>query len=178
MRIQLLKVSKDGVKLTNTDAYFNVHVKYTDPNDPEHKKLIDRSSNIIKGKTKDGVFNITDENLRNMPEGFDFPGTPGGYTGVIILDVIEVVVDNKTSETYTISPTSKDITLRYEQGKLVEYSQFSDTQVITNYVTDDAMRQIYEWAISKSKGENYALPDYINEDELDAWIKKQRSRNY
>ncbi len=170
--IQLAKVDS-GAGLVR-EAYFEIHVSYTDPNGVIYQngqvirygQLIDRAYNVIRGQTKNGLLNLTVEDFANMPEGFDIVG----YTGKITLDIVEV----RAGSGYTVSPSSKDITLEYINGYLVNYSQYTDVKVLTHYLYDNPLAEIYDWAKGSISINNVSEPvrRYIN-----AWIAKQQKTN-
>ena len=160
--IQILKLDGDGNSLRNITAYFEIHVKYTDP---ETHELVNKKSNIIRGQTKDGVLSITDRNFAEMPIGFVF----GNYTGTITLDITEIAVDGN----FKISPKNTTIDLIYENGELINYTKYTNSEVLVNYIYDNTMSQIYEWAKS---GGTTTLPSYINVNELNSWVNEQSRR--
>ena len=161
VRIQVVKLDKYGDRLTNVDAYFEIHVKYTN----SAGELVDNKGNIIRGQTENGVLNLSDSNFANMPFGFNL----NGYTGTVTLTIVEVA----TKSGYAISPDSKDITLRYEKGKLVDYTEYTNSKVLTEYLYDDTMKFIYDWAKS---GGTTTLPSYIDINELNSWANEQMTR--
>lgn len=171
--IQLAKVDSNAGLVR--EAFFEVHVSYTDPNGVRYENgrvvrygdIIDKKYNIIRGKTKNGILNLTVEDFANMKYGFNIVG----YTGKITLDIVEVRVDNGG---YSVSPNSKDVTLTYEAGELVDYTEFTDAPVVTHYVYDNPLAEIYDWASGRTSFSNLSIDvqRYVEQ-----WISRQQSRH-
>ena len=81
----------------------------------------------------------------NMPEGFDIES----YTGKITLDIVEV----KVSGAFSISSDSKDITLEYKNGNLVNYTEYTSEDVVVQYLYDSVRDNVYKYV----KMQNYFL---------------------
>ena len=155
-KIQIAKVDKDNNLI---DAYFEVHVSYTD----KDGQLVDIKNNIINGQTINGVLNLTKEDFANMAKGFDIEG----YTGKITLDIVEI----KVTHAYTISSDNKDITLEYKNGNLIDYTEYTDENVVVQYLYDNVKDSIYKYATGKVAFDD--LSKYI-QDFLTDWINKQQ----
>lgn len=158
--IQLAKVDS-GAGLVK-EAYFDIHVSYTD----KFGRLIDKSYNVIRGKTTGGLLNLTVEDFANMPEGFNIIG----YTGKITLDIVEV----RAGSGYTVSPSSKDITLEYKNGELINYTHYTDVNVLTHYIYDNPLAEVYNWAKGNISINNVSerVRKYIT-----SWLEKQQKAN-
>lgn len=171
-KIQLAKVDKNG-KLIE-EAYFEVHVSYTDPDGVtfnnngtvrKYGNLIDRKYNIIRGQTSGGVLNLTVDDFKNMRLGFDITG----YTGQITLDIVEIAVDGA----FSISSNSRDITLEYLRGELVNYTEFTNSQVTVQYLYDSVLDNVYKYATGQIRYNQ--LNGYV-QDFLGSWVRRQENR--
>lgn len=156
-KIQIAKVDKNN-KLIE-EAYFEVHVSYTN----SEGKLVDKKVNIIRGQTQGGVLNLTKEDFKNMPEGFDIEG----YTGKITLDIVEV----KVSGAFSISSDNKDITLEYNNGNLVNYTEYTNEEVVVQYLYNSVRDNVYKYATGQIRFEE--LNKYV-QDFLTDWVAKQQ----
>lgn len=187
--IQLAKVDSNAGLVR--EAFFEVHVSYTDPNgvlyiapngevytDPRevpykggkvlrYGDIIDKKYNVIRGRTKNGILNLTVEDFAGMKYGFDITR----YTGKITLDIVEVRVDNGG---YSVSPSSKDVTLTYEAGELVDYTEFTDAPVITHYLYDNPLAEIYDWAKGRTSISDLSIDvrRYVEQ-----WISGQQNKH-
>lgn len=168
--IQLAKVDSSNGLIK--EAYFDVYVAYTDPKGVKYNsdgtvrkygELIDKQYNIIKGQTKDGYLNLTVEDFKNMPYGFDIKN----YTGKITLRITEAGVSDKG---YSISSDSISVTLEYQYGILTHYTENTDNEVMVHYLYDDPLKNIYSWA----KGETKLYP-YL-ENSINTWVKNQQDK--
>lgn len=170
--IQIAKVD-EGAGLVK-EAYFDIHVSYTNPNGVIYQngqiirygELIDREYNVIRGQTQNGLLNLSIEDFKNMPLGFDMTN----YTGKLTLDIVEV----RAGSGYSVSPSSKDITLEYINGQLVNYSQYTDVKVLSHYLYDNPFAELYDWAKGNTSINNVSEPvrRYIN-----SWISRQQRAN-
>lgn len=170
--IQIAKVDS-GAGLVK-EAYFDIHVSYTNPSGAifrngqilKYGELIDREYNVIRGQTKNGLLNLTVEDFKNMPYGFDMTN----YTGKLTLDIVEV----RAGSGYSVSPSSKDITLEYIEGNLVNYSQYTDVKVLSHYLYDNPLAELYDWAKGNISINNVSerVRSYIN-----SWVSKQQKAN-
>ncbi|MCI8397613.1 MAG: hypothetical protein HFJ52_08480 [Clostridia bacterium] len=171
--IQLAKVDSNAGLVK--EAFFEVHVSYTDPEGVVYRDgkivrygdLIDKKYNIIRGRTKNGILNLTVEDFANMKYGFNIVG----YTGKITLDIVEVRVD---SGGYSVSPRSKDVTLTYHEGELVDYTEYTDAPVITHYIYDNPLAEIYDWAKGRISYSNLSkdVQRYV-----DRWLSRQQNKH-
>lgn len=168
-KIQIAKVNSNNDLIE--EAYFEIQVAYTDPNGArfdsnghvrKYGSLIDKKYNIIRGQTKKGYLNLTKEDFANMDYGFDIEN----YTGKLTLKVTEIAV----SGGYSISSDSLIISLEYEHGILINYTEDTSDEVLVHYLYDDPLVNIYKW----SKGEATLYP-YV-ENILNSWIKEQQDR--
>ncbi len=171
-KIQLEKVEKtvdkNGVLLDNIVASFEIQVAYTDPNDSS--KLIDKKSNVIRGQTKKGILTLTREDFQDMKKGFDIQS----YTGKIKLSILEVQAYSKTTGTeYTVTPRNRRITLKYKDGILQEYKEYTDAKVTANQVYSNPMSEIYRYI--ETGNASYVSDETM--DYLQDWIRDQIRRS-
>ena len=168
--IQLAKVNPQNEVLK--EAYFDVYVSYTETSGVQYNsdgtvrkygKLVDYQQNLIKGQTTNGYLNLTVEDFKNMPKGFDITN----YTGKLTLRITEAGV---SADGYSISSDSISVTLEYLHGTLVEYTENTNGEVMVHYLYDDPLENIYKWA----KGEAELYP-YIK-DAITSWAKTEQNR--
>lgn len=158
-KIQLAKVNSNNGLIE--EAYFNIHVIYTD----EHGLVVDKKSNIIRGQTKHGLLNLTVEDFKNMRYPLDIQG----YTGRLTLNITEIAVDSG----YSISSNGMTITLTFKNGELTHYTHESDGEVLVHYLYDNILNDIYEWAVL---GKNDKLAPW-ERDYIEKWVDTQL-KNY
>ena len=168
-KIQIAKVDSNNNLIE--EAYFEIHVAYTDPEGAvfnadgsvrNYGELIDNKANIIRGQTQGGVLDLTVEDFKNMDNGFDITN----YTGAITLNVVEISVDGA----FSMTSESKDITLEYVAGNLVEYTEYTDSEVIVQYLYDSVRDNIYKFATGEIEFDE--LSGYI-QTFLQNWITEQ-----
>lgn len=168
-KIQIAKVDENNNLIE--EAYFEIHVAYTDPEGVVYNadgsvrnygELIDNKANIIRGQTKGGVLDLTVEDFQNMDNGFDITN----YTGKITLNIVEISVDGA----FSMTSESKDITLEYVSGILQEYTEYTDSEVVVQYLYDSVRDNIYKFATGEIEFSD--LNGYI-QTFLQDWITEQ-----
>ncbi len=177
-KIEIAKVDSSSGQYVE-EAYFDIQVSYTEPSGGNVQynsdgsireltfgSLVDKQENIIRGQTNGGVLDLTVEDFANMTYGFNIVG----YTGQITLDIVEVYV----SGSYSVSSESKDITLTYANGNLIDYGEYTDSEVVVTYLYDTLLENIYQYATGQIDGSqlNSYVKDYVEE-----WVSRQQS-NY
>ena len=60
------------------------------------------------------------------------------YTGKITLNIVEISVDGA----FSMTSESKDITLEYVSGILQEYTEYTDSEVVVQYLYDSVRDNI------------------------------------
>lgn len=168
--IQVAKVDASNHLLS--EAYFEIHVSYTEGavkhpvnNDiVKPGKLIDKKENIIRGQTNGGILNLTVEDFANMKYGFNI----AGYTGEVTLDIVEIT----SPGSFSITSSSKDITLKYVDGFLIDYTEFTDKSVIIHYLYDNVLQNIYKFATGEI---SYNQMAPAIRQTLNDWVRKQQA---
>ena len=166
-KIQLEKVNKlqeTGELIPNILVYFEVQVAYTDANG----FLVDKASNVIRGVTEDGILQLTREDFLQMGRGTGFDIE--GYTGTIVLDIIEIGANGQ----FVVTPRNRDITLVYKEGVLQDYTQYTDAPVATYHLYANPMAEIYAYINGELKASEVTkhVMDYLNN-----WIDTQMDKN-
>jgi len=154
-KIQLAKVN--GTNGLIEEAYFNIHVAYTDP---ETGRLINTKSNIITGQTEKGTLNLTREDFLNMRYGLDIEN----YTGKLTLNITEI----SAGSGYSISSSGMTITLTYKDGTLTKYTHNTNQEVLVHYLYDNVIENIYNW----TKGNTSKIEPWA-EEVVKKWVNEQ-----
>lgn len=176
-KIQLAKVDKEGGLITDKIVEFKIHVSYTRLVDGR-EELIDNDANFIKGQTKDGYLILTIEDFLSLKDSLDLRSDMG-YTGELTLDIEEVAIRDKgtNKNQYSITSDNLDITLKFENGKLVEYGKNKDAEVLVHYAYDEFISEMYEYAKAEKEGRKPENP--VSEKAkamVDEWVKEQQAK--
>jgi hypothetical protein len=174
--IILEKVNRkaDTGALESVKANFDIHVSWTKSGGTLNKEngrlenlgeLIDNKDNVIRGTTKDGQLKLTQEDFDNLPDKLDLKG----YTGMLTLDIVEVSAEGG----WKVNPSSRDITLIYYEGKLLDYTRYNNAEVLAHQVKDNPMAEIYNYlkGTGDVKSDSKAI-EYVKE-----WATGQIQKN-
>ena len=167
---------QDGLA-ESVEAFFDIHVAYTKPGGELDKngkylintgELVDNKDNIIRGKTYEGLLKLTAEDFASLRDPLEL----NGYTGIITLDITEIRTDAGV-----INPRGVDITLVYYNGKLLNYSRYTNAEVIAHYAYDNPMATIYNYVKGIITGDDTAIADKETVEFVEKWAKGQMDAN-
>lgn len=165
-KIRLTKVTQkeDGSVEIVKEASFDINFAFED----ENGKRYEETGSIKGGTTSNGYLDISYKDLDEMLEKNGLNVKMRHFTGKVILDVVEI----SAPDGYVVKSEALTITLTFEDGVLVEYSDKKNQDVLVNWNYEAIFTELDKFA---ENGDITKLPKDL-QDLINTWAKKQEER--